>query len=176
MFVLGIQDMGTDVGTYDADAGWTAANLASALGTALLVFGLLLLVLNLLSSVVAKRGDPIGADPWGGRTLEWATSSPPPPYNFDTLPEVRSDSPLVDLGPSSRQPPGVADGRRHHPRPSGGATRPPPPPSRSARPVQRRAPRPRPRSCPTAPGPSARFCSWPPTPWCSAPSSPPISR
>jgi heme/copper-type cytochrome/quinol oxidase subunit 1 len=60
--------------------------------------------LNLLSSVLARRGDPAGADPWGGRTLEWSTSSPPPPYNFDTLPEVRSDSPLVDLGPQSENP------------------------------------------------------------------------
>ena len=73
----------------------------SALGAALLVAGVLVLILNLLSSVVAGRGEAASADPWGGRTLEWSTSSPPPPYNFDTLPEVRSDSPLVDLGPSS---------------------------------------------------------------------------
>jgi cytochrome c oxidase subunit 1 len=101
MFVLGAQDMGMGVGSYDAGDGWTAANLVSTLGAALLVFGVLLLVVNLLSSVVAGRGEVATADPWGGRTLEWSTPSPPPPYNFDTLPEVRSDSPLVDLGPTS---------------------------------------------------------------------------
>jgi heme/copper-type cytochrome/quinol oxidase subunit 1 len=104
MFVLGAQDMGVGVGSYDAGDNWAAANLVSALGAALLVFGVLVLVLNLLTSVVAGRGAAASADPWGGRTLEWSTSSPPPPYNFDTLPEVRSDSPLVDLGPHPDNP------------------------------------------------------------------------
>jgi Heme/copper-type cytochrome/quinol oxidases, subunit 1 len=38
-----------------------------------------------------------GDDPWEGNTLEWATTSPPPPYNFDHLPEIRSERPLFDL-------------------------------------------------------------------------------
>ncbi len=104
MFVLGAQDMGVGIGSYDAGDDWTLANLASALGAALLVFGVLVLILNLLSSVVAGRGAVASADPWGGRTLEWSTTSPPPPYNFDTLPEVRSDSPIVDLGPHPDNP------------------------------------------------------------------------
>ena len=44
-------------------------------------------------------------DPWDANTLEWATSSPPPPYNFERLPEVRSERPLFDLKhPELRKP------------------------------------------------------------------------
>ena len=43
------------------------------------------------------NGERVGDDPWEGNTLEWATSSPPPPYNFDHLPEIRSERPLFDL-------------------------------------------------------------------------------
>jgi cytochrome c oxidase subunit 1 len=38
-----------------------------------------------------------GDDPWEGHTLEWATTSPPPPHNFSSLPPIRSDRPLWDL-------------------------------------------------------------------------------
>jgi cytochrome c oxidase subunit 1 len=38
-----------------------------------------------------------GDDPWQANTLEWYTSSPPPPHNFDSLPPIRSERPLADL-------------------------------------------------------------------------------
>ena len=44
-----------------------------------------------------RSGKIAGDDPWEANTLEWATSSPPPPYNFDRLPEIRSERPLFDL-------------------------------------------------------------------------------
>jgi heme/copper-type cytochrome/quinol oxidase subunit 1 len=43
-----------------------------------------------------RNGKVAGDDPWEGNTLEWATSSPPPPYNFDRLPEIRSERPVFD--------------------------------------------------------------------------------
>ena len=52
--------------------------------------------LNVLVSWL--RAQPAGPDPWGGQTLEWATSSPPPRLNFpEGLPPVRSAEPLLDL-------------------------------------------------------------------------------
>ena len=44
-----------------------------------------------------RSGEIAGDDPWEANTLEWATSSPPPPYNFDRLPLIRSERPLFDL-------------------------------------------------------------------------------
>src|SRR4029078_739848 len=43
-----------------------------------------------------RSGAPAGDDPWQANTLEWATSSPPPPYNFDHLPELRSEPPILE--------------------------------------------------------------------------------
>lgn len=66
-------------------------------GGALIVAGVLLLVIDLLVSVLARRGKEAGDDPYKGLTLEWATTSPPPPWGFETVPEVRSEAPLVDV-------------------------------------------------------------------------------
>ncbi len=43
-----------------------------------------------------RRGRPAGDDPWGGYSLEWATSSPPPEHNFHELPLIRSERPVFD--------------------------------------------------------------------------------
>jgi heme/copper-type cytochrome/quinol oxidase subunit 1 len=51
----------------------------------------------LVNVFVSLRGGTIaGDDPWEGNTLEWATSSPPPPYNFERLPQITSERPLFD--------------------------------------------------------------------------------
>ncbi len=72
-------------------------------GGALIVLGVLVLVVDLVVSLVAARGARTGNDPYGGLTLEWATASPPPPWGFESVPEVRSEAPLAylraDVGP-----------------------------------------------------------------------------
>jgi cytochrome c oxidase subunit 1 len=103
MFVLGIQDMHVHLSSYPDEENWQAANVAIGIGGAVTVFAVVLFILNLLVSVVAGRGRRADDDPWSGNTLEWATSSPPPPHDFDSMPEIRSETPLLDL----RQPEGV---------------------------------------------------------------------
>jgi heme/copper-type cytochrome/quinol oxidase subunit 1 len=78
---------------------WAHYAILSSVGGVLVVLGLLLFVGNAALTWAGARHLPESsrpADPYGGTTLEWATSSPPPDDDFDTVPEVRSADPLAD--------------------------------------------------------------------------------
>ena len=81
---------------YSAADGFTVLNQVSTVGAFLLGFSTLPFLWNVYKSA---RGPLVGVDdPWGwGRSLEWATSSPPPRHNFVTIPRIRSESPAFDL-------------------------------------------------------------------------------
>ena len=81
--------------TYQPGRGWDIWNLLSTIGAFIQAAGAICLIVNLLWS--GRKGKIAGDDPWDAWTLEWATTSPPPDYNFETLPEVRSRRPLWDL-------------------------------------------------------------------------------
>jgi cytochrome c oxidase subunit 1 len=90
MLGLGIEGMRRRVITYDPGLGLQQLHIATAIGGFLIFAGLVILVYNMVISL--KRGEAAGNNPWGGRTLEWMVSSPPPENNFDEIPEVL-DSP-----------------------------------------------------------------------------------
>src|SRR6266545_1063878 len=92
MHFVGLLGMPRRVYTYAPNMGFDGMNLASTIGALLLVPSLLVFLWNLVSS--ARHGKPAGNDPWGGATLEWAIPSPPPPYNFASIPRVGSLAPL----------------------------------------------------------------------------------
>lgn len=94
MHELGLAGMPRRIADYASTAGWNDLNLAATIGGFLIALSMLPLLWNVFIS--RRSGAPAGDDPWGGNTLEWATSSPPPPYNFDHLPEIRSERPLFD--------------------------------------------------------------------------------
>src|SRR5437667_3138208 len=83
---LGAIGMPLRIYTYAAGAGWAFWNLVSTLGAFGIALGVLLFMVNAWRSL--RAGAPAPADPWDGRTLEWRTSSPPPPHDFDTIPPV----------------------------------------------------------------------------------------
>jgi len=91
----GVLGMPRRIYTYHPGRGWELWNLISTIGAFFQAAGTICLVVNLLWS--ARKGKIAGDDPWDAWTLEWATTSPPPDYNFETLPEVRSRRPLWDL-------------------------------------------------------------------------------
>jgi cytochrome c oxidase subunit I len=83
---LGAMGMPRRIYTYSAASGWSFWNLVSTVGAFSLGLGILLFMVNAVRSL--RIGAPAGADPWDGRTLEWRTSSPPPPHDFDSIPPV----------------------------------------------------------------------------------------
>jgi len=93
--VAGVLGMPRRIYTYDADRGLELWNALSTAGVPFQIAGVLLLVLNMAWAL--RNGAPAGDDPWDAWTLEWATTSPPPAYNFETIPTVRSRRPLWDL-------------------------------------------------------------------------------
>src|SRR3954447_20591365 len=94
MHVLGLSGMPRRIADYASTAGWNELNLAATIGGFTIALSMLPLLWNIFSSL--RGGWIAGDDPWEANTLEWATSSPPPPYNFDHLPEIRSERPLFD--------------------------------------------------------------------------------
>ncbi len=94
MHIVGLLGMPRRNYTYPAGLGWTFLNALESVGAYVLAVGLVLIVVNLTVSLV--RGAPAGNDPFGGDTLEWATTSPPPPYNYPVIPTVTSAYPMWD--------------------------------------------------------------------------------
>jgi heme/copper-type cytochrome/quinol oxidase subunit 1 len=92
MHIMGLMGMPRRVYTYPADLGVGGLNVASTIGAAIVVVGVAVFVINALRSLIAGEHAP--ADPWGAGTLEWAVSSPPPDYDFATIPTVRGRDPL----------------------------------------------------------------------------------
>ncbi len=94
MHLLGISGMPRRIADYSATAGWNDLNLLATIGGFTIAAAMLPFLWNIF--VTLRGGEPAGDDPWEGNTLEWATSSPPPPYNFDHLPPIRSERPVFD--------------------------------------------------------------------------------
>jgi cytochrome c oxidase subunit I len=97
MHTLGLEGMPHRIVTY-TNPEWALANLIITVSSFLVAFSVLLFLINIVHSW--RHGEIAGNDPWQGNTLEWATTSPPPPYNFERVPPVRSFMPMRDLDES----------------------------------------------------------------------------
>ena len=95
MHILGLRGMPRRIADYAPDRGWTTLNTISTVGAFIIATAMLLFFINVVITLRKPRNAP--DDPWGGNTLEWATTSPPPAHNFDRLPRIRSNRPVYDL-------------------------------------------------------------------------------
>ena len=93
--LLGLDGMVRRIVDYADNPGWTELNFLSTIGAFIIAVSVLPFLWNVFITLREPRTAP--DDPWDGNTLEWATTSPPPPYNFDSLPPIRSERPLFDL-------------------------------------------------------------------------------
>ncbi|MBX9598016.1 MAG: cytochrome o ubiquinol oxidase subunit I [Burkholderiales bacterium] len=97
LYVLGFMGATRRISHYDFSTGWHPLFVVAFIGMLLIAIGIGCQVLQILVSVIkAKQNQDYTGDPWDGRTLEWATSSPPPFYNFARIPTVTTLEPHWD--------------------------------------------------------------------------------
>jgi cytochrome c oxidase subunit 1 len=94
LHALGLAGMPRRIFTYAAETGWGSLNMVALLGATLVDLSALFFVFNVVRTLL--KGERAPDDPWGAGTLEWATTSPPPAFNFVRIPVVASREPLWD--------------------------------------------------------------------------------
>ena len=92
MHILGVTGMPRRVYTYPEETGWGGLNLFVSISAFVVALGVLIFVVNVIGSW--RRGRIAGPNPWNSPGLEWATSSPPPSYNFACAPYIEGRDPL----------------------------------------------------------------------------------
>jgi cytochrome o ubiquinol oxidase subunit 1 len=86
LYILGF--MGATRRLYEIDPGWQPLFIVAAIGACVIGLGIFFQTLQIIISIIQRKQNIAGNDPWNGRTLEWSVSSPPPEYNFVTIPTV----------------------------------------------------------------------------------------
>lgn len=107
LYILGFMGATRRLDHYDVATGWQPLFITAAIGLIIIFMGVAVQVLQIIVSIIQRKErmkttghDPEQSrmgDPWNARTLEWATASPPPFYNFAVVPEVKSREPFWDM-------------------------------------------------------------------------------
>ena len=96
LYILGFMGATRRLSHYDHATGWQPYFVIALIGAIIIFIGILLQLLQVIVGVFQYKKNLVGSDPWDGRTLEWATASPPPFYNFAFVPKVNSLEPHWD--------------------------------------------------------------------------------
>jgi len=113
MHFLGLIGMPRRIYTYAPDLGWNFWNAVATVGAFIIALSFVVFMVNVAKTT--RSGAPAPADPWDARTLEWTISSPPPVYNFATIPTVhdRDDFWIAKYGDGHGTPPRKAAPAAH---------------------------------------------------------------
>lgn len=105
MYILGLMGATRRLDHYDSSTGWHPFYILMLIGGLIIATGTALQIIQIIASFIQKRRllDTTG-DPWDGRTLEWATASPPPFYNFTHIPEVTTRDAFWEMKQQGQQP------------------------------------------------------------------------
>ncbi len=90
LYILGFMGAVRRLDHYDPSLGWQGLFIVAAVGVGVICLGIAFQLLQLVVSIIQRNKNRVGTDPWGARTLEWATSTPPAEYVFATIPNVTS--------------------------------------------------------------------------------------
>jgi cytochrome o ubiquinol oxidase subunit 1 len=90
LYILGFMGATRRLDSYDPSLGWEGLFVVAGVGVVLIGIGIAFQLLQVAYSIITRDQNRVGNDPWGARTLEWSTTSPPKEYNFAVIPEVTS--------------------------------------------------------------------------------------
>lgn len=111
LYMLGFMGATRRLDHYDPSTGWQPLFVIAAMGGVIIFIGALIQFLGLFWSIYKRKEnmDTTGGNPWNGRTLEWATHSPPPIYNFAVIPTINQRDPLWAEKPATEEKPEYED-------------------------------------------------------------------
>ena len=90
LYILGFMGATRRLDHYDASLGWQGLFVVAGVGVLLILAGVGMQILQFIVSIKNRKANLVDEDPWNGRTLEWATATPPAEYNFAVIPTVAS--------------------------------------------------------------------------------------
>lgn len=105
LYILGLMGATRRLDHYDASLGWQGLFIVSAFGLLIIGAGAALQIVQILVSFKERKTLEKGSDPWNARTLEWATASPPPAYNFAIIPKVSTRDAFWEMKKTGAWPP-----------------------------------------------------------------------
>lgn len=109
LYILGLMGAARRIESYDPSLGWQGLFIVSGVGMLLILLGVLFQIIQLVYSIYNRKKLRVGPDPWDGRTLEWATSTPMPEYNFAKLTPVNERDAFWEMK-QRKESPRVIDG------------------------------------------------------------------